>query len=60
MTNYLKNPCKYILDDCDMLLYFRNLENIKIHTVTLIYIEEHNKKHGSLQVVAGSRGQEGK
>lgn len=25
-----------------MLLYFTNLENIKIHTVTLIYFEEYN------------------
>jgi len=39
MTYYEKILCKYILDDCDMLLYFTNLRNIKIHSVTLIYFK---------------------
>lgn len=41
MIHYSKIPRKYILDDCDRLLYFTSLGNIKIHSATPIYFKEH-------------------
>lgn len=47
MIHYSKIPRKYILDDCDRLLYFTSLGNTEIHTITAIYFKEHynTKKH---------------